>query len=48
MLPVRDCYMVVTKMTPRIRSGTMFSGRGLLPLYPFLVAMVELWPAKKN
>lgn len=34
-------------MTPRIRSGAMFSGRGLLALYPFLVAMVELWPAKK-
>jgi hypothetical protein len=40
MLPMRDFYMVVTKMTRVPRSGTTFPGRESLPLYPFLVTML--------
>jgi hypothetical protein len=41
MLHVRDFYMVGKKMTLRTGSGTTFPGRGSLPLYPLLVAMLS-------
>jgi hypothetical protein len=37
---VRDFYIVVTKMTPRIRIKDNVLSHGSLPMYPFFVAMV--------